>query len=274
MRHSFLAFALLTAAILLAGQNTILAQVLSDDEPFQADLRPFDFADKFYITNGVDPEFLKERRDGMDKLSIIDYAWDPQYRNVRIVGTWPAYSADGSAVYWNKYAEFDKDAFIPGPDGEQALSISQGFPIYRFPSNTVKGVERQAAMIFVDEDYFKKNPIGLGLIIDVTYTWLADTPKGQQILKEFIGRNGYSLDETPIICTKSDLDELVQMGLVELRVRMDGPSFVVAKAIRDPQFAIAPDAFLLPVTRSDGTHLPAEEAFVKQFECFKDGKGC
>ena len=88
-------------------------------------------------------------------------------------------------------------------------------------------------------------------------------------------RNGLSADGTPIIRTAGELDELIDLGMVEARVRGNGTPFVIGKVIRYPHLgAITPDAFLLMTKQKDGSNLPSEQIFLKRFECLKESKGC
>ena len=134
------------------------------------EVRPFDFSDQFYKTNGVDPSMIIDRRNGADKLSVIDFVNDRRYRNVRITGTFPAYDRDGNILYWNHYGDLYDESFVQEPTGKEAISIANRYPIFTFPSETVKHSDRQAVLIEVDDAYFEKNVLGLGVFIAVEFT--------------------------------------------------------------------------------------------------------
>lgn len=244
------------------------------------ELRPFDFTDKYYSTNGIEAAFIVNRRNGSDGESVIDFAADENYSNVRILATRPAYDYNGAPVYWNLYGEFFKEAFKPGPEGDQARTLAESFPIYIFPSVTAKNQERQAAVIENIDGYFDKNLLGLGIVKVVQYTGTG-TREDKVFLQEIANRNGLSLDGTPIIRTRAEIHALLRRNLISVKVRgtdnnFGRTSFAVAKIIQYPDMgAIAPDAFLVHVKQSNGEPLPSESFFVSDFECFKsEGNSC
>ena len=179
-----------------------------NDDTIGRELRPFDFTDKYYSTHGVETAFIINRRNGSDGESVIDFSTDKNHSSVRILATGPAYAYDGSPIYWNLYGEFYKEAFKPGPEGEQARAVAESFPIYIFPSVTAKNQERQAAVIENIDGYFDKNPLGLGIVMVVDYTRPASTREDTLLLDTLAKRNGLSLDGTPIIRTKSEIPRI------------------------------------------------------------------
>jgi hypothetical protein len=249
----------------------------ANDDTIGRELRPFDFTDKFYSTHGIETAFIVNRRNGSDGQSVVDFSSDENYSSVRILATRPAYAYDGSPIYWNLYGEFFKEAFKPGPEGDQARALAESFPIYIFPSVTSKNQERQAAVIENIDGYFDKNLLGLGTVMVVRYTG-AGTREDKAFLKEIADRNGLSLDGTPIIRTKAEIQALLRRNLITVKVRSadnGGTSFAVAKIIQYPDMgAIAPDAFLVNVKQGNGEPLPSESFFVSDFECFKTEGRC
>jgi hypothetical protein len=251
------------------------AQIRSSVRDFALEVRPFDFTDKYYAANGIDTAFLRSRRNGVDGMSVFDHTEVRNFRDVRITATWPAYSPDGKMLFWNLYAEFDKDAIIIAPEGYGALDVAQAFPMFVFPSDSFPGSFRQSPMIRMSDGYFEKNPLGLAVAFSVRYTELVKSDKGAAIMKILAERNGISSDGTPIVRTADELDELSDLGMVEIRVRQDGPPFLAAKVMRYPDLgAITPDAYLVTVKQKDGSPLPAEGEFIRKFECLKDAKAC
>ena len=121
------------------------------------ELRPFDFTDKYYSTHGIETAFIVNRRNGSDGESVIDFTSDENYSSVRILATRPAYAYDGSPIYWNLYGEFFKEAFKPGPEGDEARTLAESFPIY-FPSTTTK--TRPASRGLEISKVLDKNPLG------------------------------------------------------------------------------------------------------------------
>lgn len=254
----------------------------SFDSPYDSsslgrELRPFDFTDKYYSLNGINAALIIDRRNGRDGQSVFDFTSDENYSSVRILATRPAYAWDGSPIYWNLYGGFFKEAFLPGAAGDDARSVAESFPVYVFPSVTAKDQDRQAALIHNIEGYVDKNPLGLGLVMVVEYSGGPNNRDDAVFLASLAKQNGRSLDGTPIIRMKREIDELVRRNLITVRVRNGGtdpgaPPFVIAKIIQDPGAgAIAPDAFLVTVTQDDGQPLAGESFFVRDFECYKGG---
>ena len=242
---------------------------------YKLEVRPFDFTDKYYASNGINTALLRSRRDGADGLSVFDHCEVPYYRDVRVTATWPAYAPDGGSLFWNLDAEFDKDAIIIAPEGYRALDVAQAFPMFVFPSEDIPGTDRQSPMIRLSDGYFEKNPLGLAVVYSVAFTELSRTEKGAEIMKVLGARNGYSIDRTPIVRTATELDELQDLGMVEVRVRQNGTPFVAAKVMRYPHLgAITADAYLITVKQKDGSPLPSEASFTKEFECLKQANSC
>jgi hypothetical protein len=80
--------------------------------------------------------------------------------------------------------------------------------------------------------YVSNNPLGLWRLTFVRYTDAAfDTDDGRETLADLVERNGTDVDGTPVIKTKSEIEDLESEGLVELYTRPDdgsqGPPWVV-----------------------------------------------
>lgn len=248
--------------LLLASAS---AQQLSEE------VRPFDFSNDYYKTNGIIAETLVDRKDGADGKSVFDVPEDgATFTNVRITETRPAYAADGSPIYWNYYGTASKESFIPNETGIIAAKAAKNYPLYIFPSSFVRGMDRQAALIPVDSSYFQTNPLGIAQVVIVEFNSRISR-SGQKVLNMLAERNGTSSDGTPIIRTVAELGSLVSDGLVTLRGDDNAP-YAVAKVIQYPdRGAITPDAYLLFVQQADGQPLAGERHFVTQFECMKNG---
>jgi hypothetical protein len=241
------------------------------------DVRPFDFAERYYAANGIEPSMLLNRRNGVDGLSVIDYPSERNRNNVRVIATQTAYGPGGETLFWNLYAEFDKNAFTAGPAGQSAFDLAYGFPVYTFPSTSQKGGERQSSVIDVSEGYFEKNVLGIGVVMTVEY----NAPTGREdaaYLAEMGKRNGLSVDGTPIIRTTKEIGQLLRRNLISLSTRGssgDGQlPFIVGKVMEYPNHgAIADDAFLLYIKDATGKPIESEAFFITAFECIKNG-GC
>lgn len=247
------------------------ASVNNFDEAFAAEKRPFDYSDKYYEINGVNPALIINRRNGADGYSVFDYIRDERFRNVRVTATSTAYDHNGRVLFWNNYGELFYESFLNKQAAETALS----FPIYTFPSAAVKNSERQSVVIDLGDFNPAKNPLGLGVLVEVEFTDRIYTVKGRQYLTELAKRNGESLDGTPIIRTVDEIQDMTRSNLITQRIKGindDGqPPFVIAHVIQDPtNGAIAPDAFLM-----DFKQLQSETFFASEFECLKkSGNWC
>jgi hypothetical protein len=236
-----------------------------------AEVRPFDFNNDHYKRNGIMAEMLLDRKNGFDRKSVIDTPTEPNiFSDVRIIETLPAYAADGSAIFWNRYATSDDGSFTPDDAGAQAKKIAANYPVYVFPSEFVRGTDRQAALININERYFETNPLGIGDLVRVVFN--ANISRfGQRTLSMLAERNGTTIDGTPIIRTIVELKELERDGLVTLSVDKYAP-YAIAKVIQFPERGgITPDAFLEYTKQADGLPLLAERHFLSQFECFQNG---
>jgi hypothetical protein len=258
-----LGLALSLFSILLLGLTTTNAQ-LSEE------VRPFDFSNDYYKTNGLIAETLTDRKTGVDGKSVFDSSADPRFSNIRITETLPAYSADGSPIFWNYYGTATKDSFMPDATGAAAVIVAKNYPLFIFPSSMLRGIDRQAALIPVDSDYFVTNPIGIARRILVEFNDRISR-SGQKTLNLLTQQNGTSIDGTPIIRTSEELGNLIADGLVTLREDENAP-YAVAKVMQYPQLgSITPDAFLVYVRQVDGQPLTAERHFVTQFQCLQNG---
>jgi hypothetical protein len=258
------------------GCVTTMAQRLSADvfSP-EADARPFDFSDKYYGSNGVQPYLIINRATGQDGKSVFTKnADDETFRDVRFIETLPAYNYDGSILYFNNYGELYDTSFNGDESGKQAMQIAGSYPMFVFPSVTVRAANRQSSLIDAHEGYFTKNPLGLSLVVEVEFTDRKDKEEGAQILRDLGRRNGYTLDGTPVIKTIEEINYLTRMELITQKVRgLDDkgvPSFAIVKVIDGSNAgAIAPDAFLVTITKTDGQPLDSEKPFADNFACLQ-----
>lgn len=79
-------------------------------------------------------------------------------------------------------------------------------------------------MVIDRDGYFSNNPLGIWLLVFVSYTDRAfDSEEGREALMKLAEDNGVDLDGTPVIKTVSDLEDLEKEGFVEFRTRaLDG----------------------------------------------------
>ncbi len=272
----FAAFGCITA---MAQLSTKLSPVIPIISIIEKEKRPFDFSDKFYSINGVEPSMIFNRRTGADNLSVFSKIDDEAHRTIRITATMPAYNANGEILYWNLYGELFPKSFTGDAAGRQAMKIADRFPIYVFPSATQRGINRQSNIIETRNGYFQENPLGLGVLIEVRFISRINTAD-ELILKEMANRNGVSLDGTPIIKTVEEINLLIRNGLAtqstkSLEAQTREPSYAIAKVIENPnEGAITTDAFLIYVKQPDGAPLKSESFFINKFVCLQMPRGC
>lgn len=245
---------------------------------FAEELRPFDFSDKYYWSNGVIAGMIQNRPNGADGLSVADVTYDTRHNNVRILATYPAYGRDGETRYWNFYGEFNKDGFTQERAGFEAYEIANTFPIYMFPSQSRNVGDRQAPIIDTLEGYFQKNVLGLGVAMLVQFKdSVSLTQADVSYLEELAKRNGRSADGSPIIRTVGELEQLQRRDLVSITPRdLDGSqSFIVGKVIQFPEYAITSDAFLIYTRDAQENPIASELFFLEIFNCFQQhGRNC
>lgn len=274
---------ILTFALPLSAQKTVSGtypSLLEDTSIF-----PHDFNDEYYAENGVSAPSIIGRRTGMDYLSVFGWSSNPTHSNVRVLITLPAYNENGEIRFWTPLGELNDKDFTDDAAGVQAREMAALYPIYVFPkvadqefasfTNT-----RQAALMDETQNgvYYKGNPLGLRMIALVNFTDKAFTTKEGFFMLQMLGKkNGLSLDGTPLIKFKSEIDELYKMELISITKRSlwQEPTVNGAYSISPViniyanKGVIAQDAFLMMPTRRDGDPLPDERIFVEEFNCLK-----
>ncbi len=231
--------------------------------------RLYDFTDAYYLQNGINPAKLGGRKQAPAANAVIDTPNFAYQRNVRVIGLGGTYTANGSVAYFAVMAGFGLDGFTNDAAGQRARVIADSYAEYIFPQRTADpiglGNARQATIQDTDHGYFSNDPLGLWLHVWVNYTPAAfNTKDGQKALADLAQKNGLALDGTPIIKTTSDLQNLYSKGFVTKQTRNDGLRYAVCPEIRDPRRGgIAPDAFLNPLRKPDGSQL--DPAFLTNF---------
>ena len=111
-------------SLLLFGFTTSNAQ-LADE------IRPFDFSNDYYKSNGLIAGLLQDRRNGEDRRSVFDTPTDlSKFTNVRIIETLPAYAGDGTTIFWNRYAVATDESFRPDKVGDRAAELANAPAIH------------------------------------------------------------------------------------------------------------------------------------------------
>ncbi|HZH99089.1 MAG TPA: hypothetical protein VEX38_08970 [Fimbriimonadaceae bacterium] len=231
--------------------------------------RLFDFTDAYYLSNGIDPTKLAGRKQAPSASAVIDTPFFSYQRNVRVIGTSGGYGASGDIRYFVVMAGYGPDAFTNNAAGQNAKMLSEKYIEYVFPSQGADpvglGNARQSVVLDTSQGYFSANPLGLWLHVWISYTPRAfDTSDGRKMLDDLKKKNGLAKDGTPIIKTKSEIDNLFSKGYITKKYRNDSLRYAVCPIIRDPRDGgIAPDAFLNFTKYADRT--PVEPWFVQNF---------
>jgi hypothetical protein len=270
---------ILTFALHASAQKQIIRGTLL---PFAEDtaMFPHDFNDEYYAANGVVADSIFDRRTGKDFLSVFSMSSNPAHRNVRVLVTLPAYNEYGEILFWTPLGELNDKGFTDDAAGNDAREIAAAYPIYVFPKASDPTLAnftnvRQAALI--DETQkninFKENPLGLRMILTVNFTEKAFTKEGISMMQYLEKKNGLSLEGTPLIKSRADIDELFLNELVTIQKRAfweEPPTdrfYSISPVIRfgkDIASPIAADAFLIMVTRG-GQPLASEQIFADTF---------
>ncbi|HYE02024.1 MAG TPA: GC-type dockerin domain-anchored protein [Phycisphaerales bacterium] len=247
MIKNFLTAAVLavTAAPSLAGDN----------------LPPFDFSNSFYLENGINPVGLIGRPVGNPPGSVIDNRENgPDFNNVRILSHAATYDHSGHRWFFYVTGILRENNFTPDAAGQEAREIAEEYKVYEFPKAGAPLYsvfpKRQDSVADMRNGYFSNNPLGIWQVNIVRYVPEAmQTPEAQAELAELAARNGLDNDGTPIIKTISEIEDLLDMGLVTNVVPPAGTTalrWFFCPIIEDPDDgAIAPDAFLNVTENSD-----------------------
>jgi hypothetical protein len=221
--------------------------------------RLYDFTDAYYRANGIDPAKLGGRKQAPSASAVIDTPNFWFQRNVRVISTSAGYGASGNPQFFSVMAGFGPNGFTSDAAGQQAKTIAEKYPEYIFPALGTDpvglGNSRQSVVLDTSNGYFSNNPLGLWLHVWISYTDRAfNTSDGQKMLADLKNKNGVAKDGTPIIKTKSEIDNLFSKGMITMRTRTDGLRYAVCPIMKDPtDGGIAPDAFYNPLKRADGS---------------------
>ena len=240
--------------------------------------RLFDFLDSYYYQNGVDASRIFGRRQVTGNgNSIFDAPNFWFQRNVRVQRLTPAYADNGKPTFWAVMGDVNNEGFTNDAAGAAAKVLADKYVLYVFPTRTGNpiglGNNRQADIVDLSGGYFSNDPLGLWIHIWISYTDAAfNTKDGQKMLADLQKKNGFALDGTPIIKTKSELEKLLSKGFAAKRFRnpdgSEGPMYGICPVIKDPtDGGIAPNDTLNYVRKPDGT--PLEPEFLRQFESLR-----
>ncbi len=236
--------------------------------------RLFDFADSYYLANGVNPAMIAGRRQAVPPRGASSPAPFAFQRPVRALLTLPAHDHSGNRWFFSVMGGGGDSLFTPDAAGRRARQLADASPEYVFPragTDPLGLSTRQAVVLDMRHGYFGHNPLGLWLHTFVNYTPAATgTPAGRKELADLAKRNGLDRDGTPVIADLGDIEHLAGLGLVSLQTRpaADPLRYAICPVIADPtNGGVAADQFLAYDTRPDGT--PVEPQFVRDFESLR-----
>jgi hypothetical protein len=198
---------------------------------------PHDFSDQYYRDNGFVPENILMRigtpgvREG--EWVVDNGNTDLTRRNIRDLETTGGWDASGGLIYYSIFGMampniFERDASGNLTErGARAIEIANHYRAFLFPkSNGGNPIldpgppnRRQDNVFDTRNGYFSNNPTGIWILAFVVYTPKAFTTEGRKELDPIAAVNGRDLDGTPILQSASQIDDLVQKGLVEIRFR-------------------------------------------------------
>lgn len=247
--------------------------------------RPFDFSDEFLLANGINPVGIIGRPNPNGPNAVIDNNIPgPQFRNVRVLNQAATFDHSGHIYYFYVTGLVFSQNFTNDAAGQQAREIAEAYKIYEFPRAGAPQFsvfpKNQDSVADLTNGYFSNNPLGLWQVNIVNYTPAAfNTPQGQQALADLAADNGYTLDGTPVIKTVSEIENLLDDGLITITIPPDDGvalRWFMCPVIEDPDGgAIQPDATLAVVSTPDGRPLPSHAQFEREFLCFQTtGDNC
>src|SRR5688572_30525689 len=243
--------ALLSLSVIAALATTASADV--ED-------RLYDFKDSFYLQNGVDPAAIAGRAQANGTSFVNSPPVNWFQRNVRALRTTGGWTDGGDPIYFAVMGGLSVNSFTANSAGRRAKEMADRSAEYIFPMRgtnpTGLGNPRQPFMLDRSGGYFSNNPLGLWIHVFVNYTDAAFVTRGGlQALKDLGARNGYALDGTPVIRTKSEIENLYSKGYVTKQfLPPTSPIYYgICPAIKDPtDGGIALDQFLSTVRYPNG----------------------
>ncbi len=193
---------------------------------------PFDFSNRFYLENGLDPSKFNTRIHPDDANAKSAPSPDKFHNRTQILEINGGFDAAGQLLYYPAPpANFFEEAFTDNAAGELAREVANEFRAFLFPRRDGDPLSpalpnRRHDNIFdTSSGYLTDNPLGLWRITFPRYTDAAlNTPEGQAKLEEIRALNGTDLDGTPIIKRLSEIKELEALGYLELLQRKEDGS--------------------------------------------------
>lgn len=192
---------------------------------------PFDFNDHYYRINGLEPDAFETHISTSDPNATFGFSKDPTRNNTRILEINGGFDASGSLLYYPAPPVFfPEEAFLDNEAGVHARKVADEFRAFIFPlrdgdpTSPAPSNRRHDNVFDTSSGYLTDNPLGLWRITFPRFTDEAlDTAAGQAKLEELRIRNGSDLDGTPVIKRLSEINELEELGYLDLIQRaVDG----------------------------------------------------
>lgn len=205
--------------------SAIHAARADDDRPFKQ-TPAYDFTDDYYLGGGIHPDRILDRLVGQDARSVEEEAVHPDFNHVGILEITGGFDHKGHVLYYSINGKVMPETFTNDEAGREALETANSFRAFIFPKAAGNPLgppppnRRQDNLFDTRHGYFSNNPLGLWLLVFVSYTDKAfTTEEGLEALSDLADENGVDLDGTPVIKTVSDLEDLEENGFVEFRTR-------------------------------------------------------
>lgn len=250
----------LAAFALFIGQATpAVAQNSSDPNK---NVAQFDFADSFYIVNGMNLNEINAPGDarmcvnvpqtnpnGTRNWVIDSTNTSPTHNNCRVNQVIAVFDRNGNIAFFNAMAVLaNVNSFdFNNPQGHPTHDVANSFraffaPIQKQANGTIatvpctptvttncvnltaaEGSQRAERVFDTNTTYFCRDLLNLWRITYTIFTAKAFTPQGQKILAPFATANGTNSDGTPILTKTVDIDNLAAQGIVqEIQPNEDG----------------------------------------------------
>jgi hypothetical protein len=265
-KRNFAALSRTACIALLAGFVLVICQaspVFAQNNPDPNGLPgQFDFADSFYINNGMDLSQLNLPGDARQCVNpplpngnaVLDLTnTSPTHNDCRVLQTLAVFNNVGQISFFNAMGvlanvnSFADCCTDPNSIGTQTHAIADSFraffaPIQKQANGTIatvpctptvttncvtltaaEGSQRAERVFDTATTYFCADLLNLWRITYTIYTAQAFTKAGQKILAPFAKANGVNSDGTPILTKTADIDNLTALGLLqEIQPAEDG----------------------------------------------------
>ena len=193
---------------------------------------PFDFSDRFYRANGLEPKLFDARIHHTDPNATWDKKPDADHNHTRIIEINGGYDSVGALLYYPAPpANISAQAFQNNQTGQEAMEIANRFRAFIFPKrdgdplSPMPPNRRHDNVFDTSSGYGTRNPLGLWRLTFPRWTDLAlESEEGEAHLEMLRERNGTDLDGTPILKRLSEILEAEELGYLELLQRKEDGS--------------------------------------------------